>query len=92
MRIFERLFQITVFVVAGFMAWGGGFFWRDHLPDNGTRTMTYTLYRTLPPAPVGPRFCEMVEAGDYGLVRPCNFVPPFVWWLEKRYREKNYAI
>ena len=39
------------------MAWGGGFFWRDQLAGNFTRTNTYTLYSTLPPPPVGPRFC-----------------------------------
>jgi hypothetical protein len=92
MRIFERIFQVTVFVVAGFMVWGGGFFWRDRPADNFTRTNIYTLYRGLPPAPVGPRFCEMAEMNDYGLVGPCNKVPPFVWWLEKRQREKRYDI
>ena len=84
MRIVERIFQVTVFTVAAFMVWGGGFFWRDHLPDNFTRTVTYTLYRSLPPAPIGPRFCEMVQVGDYGLVRPCDLMPPFVWWLKKQ--------
>ena len=92
MRIAERIFQVTVFVIAGFMVWGGGFFWRDQLADNFTRTNTYTLYRTLPPPPVGPRFCPLADTGKYGLVGPCNFVPPFVWWLEKRYREKNYSV
>jgi len=84
MRILERIFQITVFVIAGFMAWGGGFFWRDQLAGNFTRTNTYTLYRTLPPPPVGPRFCPLADTGTYGLAGPCNFVPPFVWWLERR--------
>ena len=84
MRIAERIFQVMVFVIAGFMAWGGGFFWRDQLAENFTRTNTYTLYRTLPPPPVGPRFCPLVDTGSYGLVRPCNLVPPFVWWLERR--------
>jgi hypothetical protein len=53
------------------------------LADNFTRTNTYTLYRTLPPPPVGPRFCPLADTGKYGLVGPCNFVPPFVWWLER---------
>ena len=88
MRIVERIFQLTVFVVAGFMAWGGGFFWREQLADNFTRTNIYTLYRTLPPPPVGPRFCQLVDTGKYGLVGPCNFVPPFVWWLERKIKEK----
>jgi hypothetical protein len=83
-RIAERIFQITVFVIAGFMVWGGGFFWRDLVADSVTRTNTYTLYRTVPPPPVGPRFCPLVDSGKYGLVGPCNFEPPFVWWLERR--------
>ena len=29
MKILERVFQVTVFVVAAFMIWGGGFFWRQ---------------------------------------------------------------
>jgi hypothetical protein len=33
-----------------------------------------------------------VDTGTRGLVGPCNLVPPFVWWLEKRYREKRYDI
>ena len=44
---------------------------------------TYTLYRTLPPPPVGPRFCPLADTGKYGLAGPCNFMPPFVWWLER---------
>jgi len=26
----------------------------------------------------------VVDAGTYGLVLPCNFVPPFIWWLQNR--------
>jgi hypothetical protein len=50
------------------------------------------LYRTVPPPPAGPSFCPFLDTGQYGFVGPCNFVPPFVWWLEKRQREKNYTI
>ena len=84
MRILERIFQVTVFVVAGFMIWGGGFFWRQAAADNYTQTQTYTLYKALTPPPLGPRFCPVVDTGTYGLVLPCNFVPPFVWWLQHR--------
>ena len=93
MSIFvHRLIQFVLLGFSLFMIWGGGFFYREPLPDNVTRTSTYTLYRTVPPPPVGPRFCPLVDTGQYGLVGPCNRVPPFVWWLEKRYREKNYDI
>ena len=84
MHIAERIFQIAVFMVAAFMAWGGGFSRWESLPDEATRTVTYTLYRTLPSPPAGPAFCEFLTLGDYGLVTPCNYQPPFVWWLQHR--------
>jgi len=68
MRILERVFQVTVFVIAGFMVLGGGFFWREALADNFTRTQTYTLYKHLTPPPLGPRFCPVVDTGTYCLV------------------------
>jgi len=80
----QRLFQGVVFTTVGFMVLGGGFSYRDALPDSYTRTQTYTLYKSLPPPPKGPRFCPVAEMGDYGLVMPCNFQPPFVWWLQHR--------
>jgi hypothetical protein len=82
MRILERIFQATVFTVAGFMVLGGGFFWREALADNFTRSETYTLYKSLPSPPTGPRFCPLVDTGTYGLVLPCDYKPPFVWWLQ----------
>jgi hypothetical protein len=83
-RIVERIFQVAVFIIAIFVVWGGGLFWRDYLAGNFTRTVTYTLYTKLPPPPQGPRFCPVVDTGAYGLVLPCNFQPPFVWWLQHR--------
>ena len=84
MRIAERIFQVAVFVVAGFMVLGGGFFWRQAQAGDFTRSETYTLYKSLPPPPAGPRFCPVVETGSYGLVLPCDYRPPFVWWLQHR--------
>jgi hypothetical protein len=83
-HILERIFQVTIFVIAGFMVVGGGFFWREPLANSFTRSVTYTLYRRLPVAPVGPRFCPILDGGSYGLVLPCDFKPPFVWWLQHR--------
>ena len=84
MRILERILQLVVFTVAGFMVLGGGFFWREALADNYVRSETYTLYKGLPPPPAGPRFCPVVDTGKYGLVMPCDYKPPFVWWLQHR--------
>ena len=88
----HRLLQFVLLAFSLFMIWGGGFFSREVLEGNVTRTDTYTLYRSVPPPPVGPRFCPLLDRGSYGLVGPCNYVPPFVWWLEKRIREKRYDI
>jgi hypothetical protein len=84
MRVAERVFQVAVFVVAGFMVLGGGFFWRQALAGDFTQSETYTLYKSLPPPPAGPRFCPVVDTGSYGLVLPCDYRPPFVWWLQHR--------
>ena len=88
----HKVIQAVLLFFSLFMLCGFGVFWRDTAPGGALRTTTYTLYRSVPPPPVGPRFCQFVDVGNYGLVGPCNFVPPFVWWLEKRYREKNYTI
>ena len=88
----HRIVQLVLLAFSLFMLWGGGFFWRDTLAGTVSRTTTYTLYRTVPPPPAGPRFCPFADIGKYGLVGPCDLVPPFVWWLEKRYREKRYDI
>ena len=47
-------------------------------------TVTYTLYKNLPPAPQGPSFCKAVSIDGYGLMRPCDYKPPFVWWLHHK--------
>ena len=88
----HQVVQAVLLFFSLYMLCGFGVSWQEVLPDGRTKTTTYTLYRTVPPPPVGPRFCTFVTAGTYGAVGPCNFVPPFIWWLEKRYREKNYTI
>ena len=80
----QRVFQVVVFSLAGCMALGGGFFHDEALPAGLTRTVTYTLYKSLPPPPDGPSFCKAVQVSDYGLMRPCDWQPPFIWWLQHR--------
>jgi hypothetical protein len=81
--IYQRIFVIVVGGWCAFMIWGGGVFWTEALPDNLTKTMTYTLYSKLPPPPDGPAFCQHFLFGRYGIVTPCNFEPVFVWWLRR---------
>jgi len=77
----ERIIQIVVFGFVFFMVAGGGFAKREVVPE-GVLTTILTLYKTLPPAPAGPSYCSIVAVGDYGLVLPCDFKPPFLGWLE----------
>jgi hypothetical protein len=69
MRIVERIFQVTVFVVAVFMVLGGGFFWREFLGNNFSRSETYTLYKSLPglvlPCDFKPPFIGWLQGGHY---------------------------
>jgi hypothetical protein len=82
--IYERIFQIVGGGLAAFMILGGGFFWTEPLPNNVTRTNTYTIYSKLPPPPDGPTFCTHFLFGRYGIVTPCTFEPPFLWWLRHK--------
>lgn len=82
--IYERIFVVVGGGLCAFMIWGGGFFWTETLPNNFTRTTTYTLYSKLPPPPKGPAFCSHMLFSPYGIVTPCDFEPPFVWWLRHR--------
>lgn len=81
---YQQIFNVVVGAFCIFMIWGGGFFWVESLPDNVTKTTTYTLYSTLPPPPKGPAFCSFALFERHGVVMPCNFQPPFVWWLLRR--------
>ena len=80
----ERIFVIVGGGLCAFMIWGGGFFWTVALPNNVTKTSTYTLYSRLPPPPQGPVFCSHILFEQSGIVTPCNLEPPFVWWLLHR--------
>jgi hypothetical protein len=79
--IAQRLFQIVVGGFCLFMAAGGGI--AHHTAEaTGTRTTIFTIYKNLPPAPLGPSYCSIFDYGVRGLVLPCDFKPPFVGWLQ----------
>ena len=42
--IYRWIFIVVVGGWCAFMILGGGFFWTEALPDNITKTNTYTLY------------------------------------------------
>lgn len=81
----HRLLQILLLVFCVPMLWGARFIHAEHRDDeHRTATYTYTLYSTLPPSPEGPSFCRDVAEGNYAVEMPCDWKPPFLWWLERR--------
>jgi len=81
-----RITATVIWTVALFGILGGGFAWRDDLPDGHYNRFTLTMYKTLPAPPRGPSYCDLVEVGRYALVRPCDWQPPFIGWLQGRWR------
>lgn len=81
--IYRWIFMVVVGGWCAFMILGGGFFRTEALPNNVTKTLTYTLYAKLPPPPKGPAFCQHFLFGRYGVVMPCDYEPPFLWWLRR---------
>ena len=79
--IAHRIFQAVGLVFILFFVLGGGIGHRQIVPD-GVRTTILTLYKSLPPPPKGPAYCPQLDNGDYAVMAPCDFKPPFIGWLE----------
>ena len=62
--IVHRVIQILLGGFCAFMIWGGGFFWLEFLPNNFTKTTTYTLYSTLHRLPKGPLSVPSLCSGN----------------------------
>lgn len=65
-----------------FSALGGAFTYQENLPSGLYNRYTLTLYKTLPPPPLGPAYCDFLTVGPYALAFSCNGKPPFVGWLQ----------
>ena len=79
-----KVMAIVIWTVCLYGLLGGAFAWRESLPSGLYNRYTLTMYKTLPPPPRGPSYCNFLEVGDYALARPCDWKPPFVWWLQHR--------
>jgi hypothetical protein len=77
-----RVSAILIWTVCTFGFLGGAFVWREDLPSGLYNRYTLTMYKTLPPPPKGPSYCNFLDIGSYGLALPCNLKPPFVGWLQ----------
>ena len=61
---------------------GGSFVYRENLPTGQYNLYILTMYKTLPPPPKGPSYCNFLTSGAYGLALPCDRKPPFIGWLQ----------
>ncbi|HET7086410.1 MAG TPA: hypothetical protein VFI23_16675 [Rhizomicrobium sp.] len=77
-----RVAAILLWTVLIYGFAGGAFVWRENLPSGLYNLYTITMYKTLPPAPKGPSYCNFLNLGPYGLALPCNLKPPFIGWLQ----------
>lgn len=79
-----KVIAIVIWTVCIYGLLGGSFAHRETLPDGRYNSYLLTMYKTLPPAPRGPAYCNFLDIGDYALARPCDWTPPFVWWMQHR--------
>ena len=79
-----KAMAIVIWTVCIYGLLGGAFAWRENQPNGLYNHYTLTMYKTLPPPPKGPSYCNFLEIGDYALARPCDWKPPFIWWLQHR--------
>jgi hypothetical protein len=82
MALAIRITATLIWTVCIYGILGGAFVYREKLPGGFTESTMLTMYKTLPPAPRGPAYCNFLDAGALALALPCDFKPPFVGWLQ----------
>jgi hypothetical protein len=84
MTILLRVIAIAIWTVCIYGVLGGAFAYREDLPGGLYNRYVLTMYKTLPPPPKGPAYCDFLGVSCYALAAPCDFKPPFIWWLQHR--------
>jgi len=77
-----RIVAIIIWTVCIYGFLGGAFVYRETLPNGLYNLYILTMYKTLPPPPKGPSYCNFLTAGAYALALPCDLKPPFIGWLQ----------
>ena len=72
---------IAIWVPCLYGVLGGAFVYRQDLPSGLYNRYTLTLYKTLPPPPKGPAYCDFLNVDAYALAFSCSGLPPFIGWL-----------
>lgn len=73
---------IAIWVPCLFSLLGGAFTYRENLSNGLYDRYTLTVYKSLPPPPAGPAYCDFLNLGAYALAFSCNGKPPFIGWLQ----------
>ncbi len=82
MHLLLRVTAITIWTVCLYGALGGAFAYRENLPSGLYNRYVLTMYKTLPPPPRGPAYCDFLSIASHALAAPCDFKPPFIGWLQ----------
>jgi hypothetical protein len=82
MKWLVRIAIVVIWTICIYGFLGGSFVYRENLPDGRYNLYILTMYKTLPPPPKGPSYCNFLDAGAYALALPCDLKPPFVGWLQ----------
>ena len=72
----------AIWIPCMFCLVGGAFTYRENLPSGLYNRYTLTMYKTLPPPPAGPAYCDFLTMDVYALAFSCSGKPPFVGWLQ----------
>jgi len=82
MNVAFRVIAILIWTVCIYGLVGGAFAWREDLPSGLYNRYVLTMYKTLPPPPKGPAYCNFLTISSYALAFPCDGKPPFIGWLQ----------
>ena len=82
MAMLIRIVAILIWTVCLYGILGGAFVYRENLSSGFYDSYMLTMYKTLPPAPQGPAYCNFLDLGTLALAGPCDFKPPFIGWLQ----------
>jgi hypothetical protein len=82
MPVWMRAALIVIWTICFYGIMGGAFVYREDLRNGLYNRYLLTMYKTLPPPPRGPAYCNFLEVGAFALALPCNSKPPFIGWLQ----------
>jgi hypothetical protein len=82
MPAWMRVAVIAIWTVCIYGILGGAFVYREDLPSGLYNRYMIVMYKSLPPPPRGPAYCDFLSVQPVALALPCNFKPPFIGWLQ----------